>query len=112
MESTPARTGLSIGWLLKQLLSIGLLHVAVLARVYFLLPVGDAGFTSDAIVLRAIEHRTERRMEKGGPLPAAARREVGLLLGLSRTRRGARARPTCSPALTVECGRSTRNVAA
>jgi hypothetical protein len=52
VESTPARAGLSIGWLLKQLLSIGLLHAAVLATVYFPLPVGDAGFTSYAIVLR------------------------------------------------------------
>jgi hypothetical protein len=52
VESTPARAGLSIGWLLKQLLGIGLLHAAVLATVYFPLPVGDAGFTSYAIVLR------------------------------------------------------------
>jgi hypothetical protein len=38
--------------LLRQLLSIGLMHAAVLVSVYFLLLVGDALFTSYAIVLR------------------------------------------------------------
>jgi hypothetical protein len=38
--------------LLRQLVSIGLMHAAVLVSVYFLLLVGDALFTSYAIVLR------------------------------------------------------------
>jgi hypothetical protein len=42
----------SAGWLLRQLLTIGLAHAAVLIVVYFLLLLGDALFTSYAIVLR------------------------------------------------------------
>jgi phosphoglycerol transferase MdoB-like AlkP superfamily enzyme len=42
----------SIWWLLRHLLTIGLVHVAVLATVYFLLLLGDALFTSYAIVLQ------------------------------------------------------------
>ena len=47
-----ARSHLSIWWLLRNLLSIGLAHAAVLLSVYFLLLLGDALFTSYAIVLR------------------------------------------------------------
>ena len=47
-----ARPPLSIWWLLRHLLSIGLVHAAVLVTVYFLLLLGDALFTSYAIVLR------------------------------------------------------------
>ena len=39
-------------WLLRHLLTIGLAHVGVLATVYFLLLLGDALFTSYAIVLQ------------------------------------------------------------
>jgi hypothetical protein len=45
----PAR---SLGWALRHILSIGLAHVGVLLTVYFLLLVGDALFTSYAIVMR------------------------------------------------------------
>src|SRR5919199_4457320 len=38
----PDRPDRSIGWLLRHLLSIGLVHVVVLAAVYFLLLLGDA----------------------------------------------------------------------
>jgi hypothetical protein len=47
-----ARSRLTIWWLLRHLLSIGLVHAAVLVTVYFLLLLGDALFTSYAIVLR------------------------------------------------------------
>ena len=47
-----ARSRLSVWWLLRHLLTIGLVHVAVLLTVYFLLLLGDALFTSYAIVLR------------------------------------------------------------
>ena len=43
---------LSVWWLLRQLLTVGLVHVGVLATVYFLLLLGDALFTSYAIVLQ------------------------------------------------------------
>jgi hypothetical protein len=46
------RQRLSIWWLLRHLLSIGLVHAAVLVTVYFLLLLGDALFTSYAILLR------------------------------------------------------------
>jgi hypothetical protein len=46
------RARASVGWLLRQLLSIGLAHVAVLVGVYFLLLLGDALFTSYAIALQ------------------------------------------------------------
>jgi hypothetical protein len=42
----------SRAWLLRHLLSIGLAHAAVLGVVYFLLLLGDALFTSYAIVLQ------------------------------------------------------------
>jgi hypothetical protein len=42
----------SQAWLLRHLLSIGLAHAAVLGVVYFLLLLGDALFTSYAIVLQ------------------------------------------------------------
>ena len=41
-----------LSWLLRHLLSIGLVHAAVLATVYFLLLLGDALFTSYAIALQ------------------------------------------------------------
>jgi hypothetical protein len=47
-----ARSRLTIWWLLRNILTIGLVHVAVLLTVYFLLMMGDALFTSYAIVLR------------------------------------------------------------
>jgi hypothetical protein len=47
-----ARSRLTIWWLLRHLLTIGLVHVAVLATIYFLLLLGDALFTSYAIVMR------------------------------------------------------------
>jgi hypothetical protein len=47
-----ARSRLSVWWLLRHLLTIGLVHVAVLVTTYFLLLLGDALFTSYAIVLR------------------------------------------------------------
>ena len=47
-----ARSRLSAWWLLRHLLTIGIVHVAVLLMVYFLLLLGDALFTSYAIVLR------------------------------------------------------------
>ena len=47
-----ARSRLSVWWLLRHLLTIGMVHVAVLLTVYFLLLLGDALFTSYAIVLR------------------------------------------------------------
>jgi hypothetical protein len=47
-----ARGRASIGWLLRQLLTIGLMHVAVLVGVYFLLLLGDALFTTYAIALQ------------------------------------------------------------
>ena len=52
---SPTRRGSpdrSIWWLLRHLLTIGLVHVVVLATVYFLLLLGDALFTSYAIVLQ------------------------------------------------------------
>ena len=48
---TRARSRMSIWWLLRHLLSIGLVHAAILVTVYFLLLLGDALFTSYAIVL-------------------------------------------------------------
>jgi hypothetical protein len=47
-----ARPPLSIRWVLRHLLSIGLVHAAVLVTVYCVLLLGDALFTSYAIVLR------------------------------------------------------------
>ena len=44
--------GRSVWWLLRHLLTIGLVHAAVLVTVYFLLLLGDALFTSYAIVMR------------------------------------------------------------
>jgi hypothetical protein len=46
------RSRTSIWWLLRHLLTIGLVHVAVLVITYFLLVLGDALFTSYAILLR------------------------------------------------------------
>jgi hypothetical protein len=43
---------MSIWWLLRHLLTIGLVHAAVLLITYFLLLLGDALFTSYAIVMR------------------------------------------------------------
>ena len=51
-QAPPARAEHSAGWLLRHLVSIGLAHVAVLLIVYFLLLLGDALFTSYAIVLQ------------------------------------------------------------
>ena len=42
----------SVWWLLRHLWTIGIAHVAVLVTIYFLLLLGDALFTSYAIVLR------------------------------------------------------------
>jgi hypothetical protein len=42
----------SIWWVMRQLLTIGLAHVGVLVAVYFLLLLGDALFTSYAIVMQ------------------------------------------------------------
>jgi len=47
-----ARSRLSVWWLLRHVLTIGLVHAAVLVTVYFLLLLGDALFTSYAIVMR------------------------------------------------------------
>jgi hypothetical protein len=43
---------MSIWWLLRHLLTIGLVHAAVLLTIYFLLLLGDALFSSYAIVMR------------------------------------------------------------
>ena len=43
---------MSAWWLLRHVLTIGIVHVFVLLTIYFLLLVGDALFTSYAIVLR------------------------------------------------------------
>jgi hypothetical protein len=43
---------LSVWWLLRHLLTIGLVHVAVLLTTYFLLLLGDALFTAYALLLR------------------------------------------------------------
>jgi len=50
--SAAIRHGLSVSWLLRNLVTIGLVHAAVLVTVYFLLLLGDALFTSYAIVLQ------------------------------------------------------------
>ena len=42
----------SFGWLLRNVVSIALVHVVVLVAIYFLLLLGDALFTSYAIVMR------------------------------------------------------------
>jgi hypothetical protein len=42
----------SFTWLLRHIVTIALVHVVVLATVYFLLLLGDALFTSYAIVMR------------------------------------------------------------
>src|ERR1044071_9283800 len=42
----------SFAWLLRHIVTILLVHVAVLGAVYFLLLLGDALFTSYAIVMR------------------------------------------------------------
>ena len=42
----------SVWWLLRHLVTIGLVHAAVLVTVSFLLLLGDALFTSYAIVMR------------------------------------------------------------
>jgi hypothetical protein len=47
-----ARTRLSVLSLLRHVLSIGMVHVAVLVTIYFLLLLGDALFTSYGIVMR------------------------------------------------------------
>jgi hypothetical protein len=47
-----AREGARFWWLMRQLATIGLAHVAVLVVVYFLLLLGDALFTSYAILLQ------------------------------------------------------------
>jgi hypothetical protein len=47
-----ARSRRSIWWIPRQLLIIGLAHVAVLLTTYFLLLLGDALFTSYALVMR------------------------------------------------------------
>jgi hypothetical protein len=46
------RSTKSFSWLLRHIVTIGLVHIAVLGTVYFLLLVGDALFTSYAIVMR------------------------------------------------------------
>jgi putative flippase GtrA len=46
------RSGVTFGWVMRQLGTIGLAHVAVLIAVYFLLLLGDALFTSYAIALQ------------------------------------------------------------
>jgi hypothetical protein len=47
-----ARSRLSVWWLLRHLLTIAFVHAAVLVTTYFLLLLGDALFTSYAIVMR------------------------------------------------------------
>jgi hypothetical protein len=47
-----ARSRLSVWWLLRHVLSIGLVHAAALLVIYFLLLLGDALFTSYAILMR------------------------------------------------------------
>jgi len=47
-----AGSRLSAWWLLRHVVTIGLVHAAVLVTVYFLLLLGDALFTSYAIVMR------------------------------------------------------------
>ena len=47
-----ARSRLSAWWLLRHVLTIGVVHAAVLVTIYFLLLLGDALFTSYAIVMR------------------------------------------------------------
>jgi hypothetical protein len=47
-----ARTRLSVWWLLRHVLTIAIVHAAVLVTIYFLLLLGDALFTSYAIVMR------------------------------------------------------------
>ncbi len=44
--------GRSLTWVLRQIATIALAHVAVLVAVYFLLLLGDALFTSYAIALQ------------------------------------------------------------
>jgi hypothetical protein len=51
-SSTQRRPGRSIGWLLRHVLTIGLVHAAALIVTYFLLLLGDALFTGYALVLR------------------------------------------------------------
>ena len=46
------REGARFWWLARQLATIGLAHVAVLVIVYFLLLLGDALFTTYAILLQ------------------------------------------------------------
>jgi hypothetical protein len=46
------RARLSLAWVLRQLLTIALVHVSVLVFVYFLLLLGDALFTTYAIALQ------------------------------------------------------------
>ncbi|MBV9579453.1 MAG: hypothetical protein JO057_12770 [Chloroflexi bacterium] len=45
-------TGLSFWWVMRQIGTIGLAHVATLVVVYFLLLLGDALFSSYAILLQ------------------------------------------------------------
>jgi hypothetical protein len=47
-----ARTRLSVWWILRHLLTIGIVHAVVVVTIYFLLLLGDALFTSYAIVMR------------------------------------------------------------
>jgi hypothetical protein len=47
-----ARSRLSIWWLLRHILTIGIVHVVVLLTIFFLLLLGDALFTSYALVMR------------------------------------------------------------
>jgi hypothetical protein len=44
--------GLSLGWLLRQIGIVALVHVVVLIAILFVLLLGDALFTSYALVLR------------------------------------------------------------
>src|SRR5258708_24432883 len=51
-RSAPIPQELSVWWLLRNVVAIGLVHAAVLLTVYFLLLLGDALFSSYAIVMR------------------------------------------------------------
>jgi hypothetical protein len=51
-SSTQRQPRHSIGWLLRNVLTIGLVHAAALITTYFLLLLGDALFTGYALVLR------------------------------------------------------------
>jgi hypothetical protein len=51
-RSARAPRQISLWWVMRQLLTIALAHVGVLVAVYFLLLLGDALFTSYAIVMQ------------------------------------------------------------